>query len=112
MNYLKPKVKKCVGCGGRFKRASTSYHMKDEPYKGNMICYNQKEIKQFQTKQVRNSNGGLELEKGEYTHSTYSYILWDGESYRHTDYFFCSGKCSKAFAFLCANQLHKKGAIK
>ena len=47
MRYGKPKVKKCVGCGGRFRRDSTSYHMKDEPYKGNMICYNQKERKQL-----------------------------------------------------------------
>ena len=85
--------------------------MKDEPYKGNMICYRQKQTKHYKTIQIRNENGGLELKKGDYTHTTYSYVLWDGESYRHKDGFFCSGNCSKRFALMCANQLHKKGII-
>ena len=111
MSYYIPKVKKCICCKGNFKRHSQSYHMKEEPYKGNMICYRQKQTKHYKTIQYRNKNGGLELKKGDYTHTTYSYILWDGESYRHTDGFFCSGNCSKRFALMCANQLHKKGII-
>ena len=103
-NHYKPKVKKCVNCNGKFRRKSDSYHTKKEPYKGNMMCYNQKEKKHYQTLQQRNVNGGLELVDGDYTHSTYSYVLWDEESYYHRGGYFCSGTCSKEFGRACAEQ--------
>jgi len=103
-NLYKPKVKKCVNCDGKFKRNSHTHFMEKEPYKGNMMCYNKKENKHYQTIQQKNVNGGLELVKGDYTHSTYSYVLWDGESYYHKGGYFCSVKCAKEFGMACAEQ--------
>mgnify|MGYP004273478853 CR=1 FL=1 len=103
-NYYTPKVKKCVNCNGKFRRKSDSRLGETEPYKGNMMCYNTKETKHYQTIQQKNVNGGLELVKGDYTHSTYSYVLWDEESYYHEGGYFCSGKCSKEFGQSCAEQ--------
>ena len=99
-NLYKPKVKKCVNCDGKFKRNSHTHFMEKEPYKGNMICYNQKEKKHYE------SIGGAydSVKYGDYTHSTYSYVLWDGESYYHKGGYFCSVKCAKEFGMACAEQ--------
>jgi len=99
-NHYKPKVKKCVNCDGKFKRNSHTHFMEKEPYKGNMICYNQKEKKHYE------SIGGAydPVTYGDYTHSTYSYTVWDGETYRTTagSMYFCKGKCEKEFGSDCA----------
>ena len=95
-------VDKCVNCSGGFRRCSTSHHMKKEPYRGNMICYKTSEHKHYD--KILVTDQYQELKKGDYTHSTYSYVLWDGETYRTTagSMYFCSGKCEKEFGSDCA----------
>tara|TARA_R110000787_G_scaffold136474_1_gene249005 strand:- start:3657 stop:4025 length:369 start_codon:yes stop_codon:yes gene_type:complete len=102
MSAFKPEVKKCVNCDGKFKRRSESYHGEKEPYKGNMICYGQKENKIYSHLLGKSYND--ELIQGDYIRSEYSYFLWDGNSYRNHGGYFCSGKCSKQFARECATQ--------
>jgi len=102
MNVWKPKVKKCVNCEGKFRRRSQTFHGCSTPYKGNMICYHQKENKLFSHLLGKSYND--ELIQGDYIRSQYSYILWDGESYHNEGGYFCSGKCSKQFARECATQ--------
>ena len=93
-------VDKCVNCSGDFRKFSRSHFDKKEPYKGNMICYKTSEHKHYK------SMGGPydPVTYGDYTHSTYSYVLWDGETYRTTagSMYFCSGKCEKEFGSDCA----------
>ena len=101
-NHWIPKVKKCVNCGGNFKRVSRSYHNEKKPYEGNMICYRQKENKEYE--QILKVGEYDELVQGKYLRSSWSYVLWDGESLRHEGGYFCSGKCSKEFARECAEQ--------
>ena len=101
-NWKIPKVKKCVNCEGKFRRKSETFHNRSEPYKGNMICYRQKENKLYS--HLLGKSYDDELLQGDYIRSEYSYILWDGESYHHEAGYFCSGKCSKEFARDCAEQ--------
>ena len=102
MSIWKPKVKKCVNCEGKFRRKSETFHNCKEPYKGNMICYRQKEHKLHSLSLGNHYHD--KLIQGDYIRSEYSYILWDGESYHNEGGYFCSGKCSKQFARECATQ--------
>ena len=68
---------KCLRCKKNFKRKSESKMFQTESYKGNLICYRQK----FN-----------EVSK------TWSYILWDGESYWLNWKPFCSKECAARYA--------------
>ena len=95
-------VDKCVNCSGDFRRFSRSHVNKKEPYKGNMICYKTSEHKIYD--QILVTDEYQEIINGDYSHSTYDYTLWDGETYRTTagSMYFCSGKCEKEFGSDCA----------
>ena len=68
---------KCLRCKKNFKRKSESKMFQTERYKGNLICYRQK--------------------FNEAT-KTWSYILWDGESYWLNWKPFCSKECAARYA--------------
>ena len=77
----KIKRPKCRRCHKPLKRKSESF-MKDEPYKGNMMCYGKKEHKYKDMP------------------SQYRYVLWDGESYKlWLGKEFCGTKCASMWAY-------------
>lgn len=120
MNSIwKPKVKCCINCQKKFRRRSESHfnvtndlikfgrgpsgYKLNDLYKGNQIAY------YFREKKHTDFDYFQETGKTKYTgESGYSWHTWDGESYHHTDYYFCSGKCSKQFAKLCADKGYRR----
>ena len=79
---MREKRPKCRRCRKPLKRKSESFY-KDEPYKGNMICYGKKEYKWDNGKNTR-----------------YRYVLWDGVSYKlWLGKKFCGRGCASMWAY-------------
>ena len=92
IDMKKTKAPKCITCGKNLRRKSESFYNKEEPYKGNMICYRVKKTRVGEW----DYNGPYETYVDGYGETkdrptifipkvpeqyTYSYTLWDGVSY-------------------------------
>ena len=106
----KPKAPKCITCGKNLRRKSDSFYNKEEPYKGNMICYRVKKTRVGEW----DYNGPYETYIDGYGETKdrptifipkvpekyiYSYTLWDGVSYYY--YYgknFCGVNCAARWA--------------
>ena len=79
---MREKRPKCRRCHKPLKRKSETF-MKNESYKGNMICYGKKEYKWNNGKDTR-----------------YRYVLWDGVSYKlWLGKEFCGRNCASMWAY-------------
>ncbi len=78
---------KCQQCQKYLRRKSQIFLGQSEPYKGNLYCYRQKQNK---------------------FNKSYSYVVWDGESYKlHMGANFCGTKCASKWA-VARNQINQQ----